>query len=166
MKIEITHIGIQEVKLPERSLKDHPEKQVIQIANSIQAFGFNDPIAIDEKGEIIEGVGRVMAAQKMGLQTIPVIKLSHLSPAQKKAYRIAHNKITLNTGFDLEALKLEFESLSQLDQSLFSFTGFEKIELDDLLKFPDLPELGLELTESLKDTKTVTCPHCGGQVHV
>ena len=166
MKLMVKEIKIQEVKLPKRLLKDHPEKQVIQIANSIQAFGFNDPVAIDEKYEIIEGVGRVLAAQKLGLETIPTIQLSHLTQAQKKAYRIAHNKITLNTGFDLDALKLEFESLCQLDESLFSFTGFEPIELDELLKLPAVPELSSELTESLSQAKTVTCPHCGGQVHV
>ncbi|WP_373531852.1 hypothetical protein [Vampirovibrio sp.] len=82
-----------------------------------------------------------------------------MSEAQKKAYRIAHNKIASNTGFDLDALRSEFEALCQLDESLLALTGFEAIELEDLLKLP-------ELTESLSESKTVTCPHCGGTVHV
>ncbi len=95
-----------------------------------------------------------------------MIRLTHLSEAQKKAYRIAHNKIASNTGFDLEALRSEFEALCKLDDTLLALTGFERIELDDLLKLPNLPELGPELTESLNESKTVACPHCGGIVHV
>ncbi len=166
MKLEVVQIDLSKIVLPKRLVKEHPERQIRQIAESITAFGFNDPVAVDEKGEIIEGAGRVLAARKLGMETIPAIRLSHLSEVQKRAYRIAHNKITLNSGFDLDALREEFSALSKLDDAILLFTGFETAEIRDLLTLPELPELAPELTESLSENKTVTCPHCGGQVHV
>lgn len=166
MGLEITSLLIGKIRLPEPSLKEHPAKQIRQIADSIQAFGFNDPVAVDENNEIIEGVGRVLAAKELGFKTIPVISLKHLNDAQKQAYRIAHNKICLNSEFNLEALRLEFEALSQLDESLLAVTGFETAEIDDLLTVPVLPELDLELTETLKEGATVICPHCGETIYV
>lgn len=85
---------------------------------------------------MIEGVGRVLAARQLGLEFIPVIRLEHLSPARKKAYRIAHNKICQNSDFNLEALRAEFEALSQLDESLLALTGFETPEIQDLMMQP------------------------------
>jgi ParB family chromosome partitioning protein len=167
MTLSVSQIPLSEIQLPKKLIKEHPEHQIRQIAQSIQTYGFNDPVAVDEQGTIIEGAGRILAARMLALETIPAIVLKHLSEAQKRAYRIAHNKITLNTGFDLEALRMEFDILSQLDESLLAITGFEPVELDDLLKTPEVPELGPELTESLKSqSKTVVCPHCGGTVHV
>jgi len=166
MNLLITQVTLKEIKLPKQPLKEHPEHQINQISKSIKKFGFNDPIAIDEHNDIIEGVGRVLAAQKLKLKSIPAIQLNHLNEAQKKAYRIAHNKICLNTEFNIEVLREEFNSLCQLDESLLTLTGFETGELDDLFKLPELSELAPELTESLNELKTVTCPHCGGSVHV
>lgn len=166
MTLEITSLQIEKIKLPQQSLKEHPKKQIRQIADSIETFGFNDPVAIDENNEIIEGVGRVLAARELGLEDIPVILLKHLNEAQKKAYRIAHNKICLNSDFNLEALRLEFEALMQLDESMLSLSGFETAEIDDLMMLPVLPDLDKELTEAMKQGKTVTCPHCGGTVYV
>lgn len=166
MVFTILALSSSKIRLPKQALKEHPDRQIRQIAESIKAYGFNDPVAIDENNEVIEGVGRILAARQLGLKKIPVIQLNHLSEAQKKAYRIAHNKICLNTGFNLEALRVEFEALSQLDETLLTVTGFESAELHDLLHLPDLPVLGPELTESLSMGKTMTCPHCGGIVHV
>jgi ParB-like chromosome segregation protein Spo0J len=166
MALEITSLLIGKIKLPAQSLKEHPKKQIRQIADSIQAYGFNDPVAVDENNEIIEGVGRVLAARELGLKDIPVISLKHLNAAQKKAYRIAHNKICLNSDFNLEALRLEFEALSQLDVSMLTLSGFETAEIDDLMMMPVLPDLDKELTEAMKQSKTVICPHCGGEVYV
>lgn len=166
MGLEVTSLPFVKIRLPQQSLKEHPTKQIQQIADSIKAFGFNDPVAVDENHEIIEGVGRVLAAQELGLKAIPVIVLKHLNEAQKQAYRIAHNKICLNSDFNLEALRLEFEALSQLDESLLAVTGFETAEIDDLLTVPVLPELDVELTETLKEGATVICPHCGETIYV
>ncbi|MBY0404193.1 MAG: ParB/Srx family N-terminal domain-containing protein, partial [Cyanobacteria bacterium] len=103
-ELKIVPLSLSEIRLPARSLKEHPERQLTQIIRSIESFGFNDPIAVDDQGEVIEGVGRFLAAQALKLETIPVIRLTHLTLSQKRAYRIAHNKICLNTGFDLRAL--------------------------------------------------------------
>ena len=155
----IEQIDINQIKLPKRQLKLHPDRQIQQLADSIRQYGFNDPVAVDHNNEIIEGVGRVLAARKLGLETIPVIVLKHLTAAQKRAYRIAHNKICLNSDFDLELLKVEFEELIKLDEPLF--TGFEQAELDDLLKMGPLPDLGDDLSDQTGKTSCITCPHCG-----
>ncbi len=166
MPLTIQMYPIKDIRLPDKALKEHPERQIEQIAQSIEAFGFNDPVAIDPDGQIIEGVGRVLAARRLGLKTIPALVLPHLSEAQQRAYRMAHNKLCLNTGFNLEALREEVPALMALDETLLTSTGFEAAELEDLLTLPTLPDLSPELTESLSSGQTVQCPHCGGVVHV
>ncbi len=152
--------------------KQHPPEQIDQIAASIQAFGFNDPIGIDTENVIIEGHGRLLAAQKLGLEKIPVIQLGHLSEAERKAYALAHNKLTLNTGWDLELLRTEFESLKELDFKDLQLTGFREIELSNLSSVPSLPESEPELDESILEKedpnnfKQVTCPNCQESFYV
>ncbi|MFM6806932.1 MAG: DNA methyltransferase [Dolichospermum sp.] len=111
--------------------KLHPDSHVEQIANSIEEFTFLDPIAVDEKGEILEGHGRLLAAQKRGDKSVPVIVVSGLTEAQKVAYRLAHNKLTMNTGFDFELLKIDFEFLQDEGFNL-DLTGFNELELSFL----------------------------------
>ena len=94
--------------------KKHPESQVQQIISSITKFGFNNPILIDENNEIIAGHGRFMAAQAMQLETVPTIKLSHLNDAQKRAYRLADNKIAENGGWNMELLSLEIKDIEKI----------------------------------------------------
>jgi hypothetical protein len=113
----------------ENNAKLHPDSHVNQIAASIEEFTFLDPVAVDEKGEILEGHGRLLAAKQRGDRTIPVIQVTGLTEAQKVAYRLAHNKLTMNTGFDPELLKLDFEFLKESDFDL-DITGFEPIELN------------------------------------
>lgn len=161
MDLSITLVPLTDIHLPTRQIKSHPERQIAQIADSIRAYGFNDPVAVDEDNVVIEGVGRVLAARKLGLDTIPAIRLQHLTEGQKRAYRIAHNKIAQNTGFDLDALRQEFDELCRLDKDLSSLTGFEPIEIEELLKPPTLPDPSPELTEILQNGKAVTCPNCG-----
>ncbi|MGL4999774.1 MAG: ParB/Srx family N-terminal domain-containing protein [Cetobacterium sp.] len=130
MKIVIKKIS--ELKKYERNAKLHPDWQIKQIADSIKEFGFNDPIAIDENGVIIEGHGRVEALKKLGYEEIEVIELKHLSAMQKKAYVLAHNKINMNTGLDEEILKRELEELKEFDFDL-DLTGISDFELNDLM---------------------------------
>ncbi len=168
MKIEM--VDLKDIKPYAGNAKEHPEKQVKQIIDSIQAFGFNDPIAVDENNVLIEGHGRLLAAQKLKMRQIPVIRLHHLSEAQKKAYIIAHNKLTLNTGFDLDLLKTEFLTLQDLDFDL-SLTGFREMELTDLFSTPVIPETEPELNESIltvdpNNRKEVICPKCQNSFYV
>lgn len=111
--------------------KLHPDSHVEQIANSIEEFTFLDPVAVDENGEILEGHGRLLAAKKRGDATIPVIQVTGLTDAQKVAYRLAHNKLTMNTGFDPDILKLDFEFLQDEGFDL-DLTGFGELELSFL----------------------------------
>jgi site-specific DNA-methyltransferase (adenine-specific) len=115
-----------------KNSRTHSEAQVAQIAGSIKEFGFNNPVLIDEENGIIAGHGRVMAAQKLGLQAVPCIRLAHLSDTQRKAYVIADNRLALNAGWDDQMLTVE---LQELDSESFdlSLLGFEADELNALL---------------------------------
>lgn len=114
--------------------KIHTEAQIEQIASSIREFGFNDPIGVwvNRKGEseIVEGHGRVLAAQKLGIGAIPVIHLDRMSDEQRKAYTLAHNQLTINTGWDYDKLDVELEELD-FDMGEFGFdeaaTDFDAI---------------------------------------
>jgi len=145
--------------------KQHPVEQVAQIIASIKTFGFLDPIGIDNDNQVIEGHGRLLAAQKLELKRVPVIRLSHLTEAERKAYALAHNKLTLNSGWDLELLKLEFESLQELVFDDLSLTGFRPAEIDILFNPASIPDTEPELDEGIlsekeNQPKQVTCPAC------
>lgn len=107
--------------------RTHTENQITQIASSIREFGFTNPILLDGDDGIIAGHGRLAAAQKLGLKEVPTIDLSHLTPAQRKTYIIADNKLALNAGWDEELLKLELEDLGDGE---LAFTGFSAEELN------------------------------------
>ena len=131
--LNVKNIPIELLKPYKNNAKVHPEAQIQQIINSIKEFGFNNPILIDENNEIIAGHGRFEAAVAMNLTDIPSIKLSHLSEVQKRAYRLADNKISENGGWNEDLLKLEFSELEFLCEDLdLSLTGFNDIELDVL----------------------------------
>ncbi|MEI8395046.1 MAG: site-specific DNA-methyltransferase [Rhodospirillaceae bacterium] len=115
-----------------RNARTHSDEQVAQIAGSLAEFGFNNPCLVDEAGVLIAGHGRVLAARWLGLDTVPVIVLAHLSEAQKKAFRIADNKLALNAGWNDELLRLEIEELQGLEFDL-DLTGFGGEELENLL---------------------------------
>lgn len=102
--------------------KKHPKYQIQQIIESIKSFGNNDPIAIDENNVIIEGHGRYLALKELGYDEVPVIRLKHLSEDQKSAYILAHNKITLNTDFDMDLLKNELTTIMDIDMAQFGFS--------------------------------------------
>ena len=120
----------------------HTDEQVSQVAASIKEFGITVPVLIDETNSILAGHCRVRAMNKLAIKETPVIVLQGLTEAQKKAYVIADNKLTDNSTFDLDIVKLEMEALKEFDFDL-SLTGFTFDELDDLF--------GNEETEGLTD---------------
>ncbi|MGC4439622.1 ParB/Srx family N-terminal domain-containing protein, partial [Streptococcus suis] len=120
MQIEI--VPLADLTLYEHNVKKHPQYQVDQIKQSIVNFGNNDPIAIDEGNTIIEGHGRYLALSQLGYEEVPVIRLKHLSAEQKQAYILAHNKITMNTDFDMGLLKQELTTILDIDMSDFGFS--------------------------------------------
>jgi len=97
-----------------RNPRTHSDKQIHQIAASIGEFGFTNPVLADQHGQIIAGHGRVAAAKLLGLDTVPVIRVEHLSDDQKRAYVIADNKLALNAGWDPEMLAIELQNLATL----------------------------------------------------
>lgn len=117
MKIE--RMNLADIRPYEYNAKKHPQHQVDQIAASIQEFGNNDPIAVDENGVIIEGHGRFLALQQLGFTEAEVIRLTGLTDDQKRAYILVHNQLTLNTGFDPELLRREIEAIQTIDLADF-----------------------------------------------
>lgn len=124
-----------------RNSRTHSDEQVAQIAASIKEWGFTNPILVDVDGEIIAGHGRLLAAQKLGLDEVPCITAVGWSDAQKKAYVIADNKLALNAGWDMEYLRLELDDLAGMDFNL-DLTGFSADEIANL-SFDDDAEAGL-----------------------
>lgn len=112
--------------------RTHPDEQVAQIAGSIAEFGFNVPCLVDERGVLVAGHGRLLAAQRLGLSQVPVIRLDHLTDAQARAYRIADNQIALNSGWDDALLSAEVARLKE-DGVDLELLGFPEDELDRLL---------------------------------
>ena len=115
-----------------RNARTHSPAQVALIAGSIREFGSTNPVLVDGDNGIIAGHGRVMAARQLGLATVPVIELAHLTEAQKRAYVLADNKLAEQAGWDKELLALEVGELADLGVDL-STLGFEAMELDALL---------------------------------
>jgi DNA modification methylase len=112
--------------------RTHPDEQVAQIAGSIAEFGFNVPCLVDDRGVLIAGHGRIVAAKRLGLQQVPVIRLDHLTDAQARAFRLADNRIALNAGWNDELLSAELERLKE-DGVDLALLGFAEDELDRLL---------------------------------
>ena len=115
-----------------RNARTHSDAQVAQIAASIAEFGWTNPVLIDEAGVIIAGHGRVMAAQQLGIDPVPCIRLAHLTDAQRRAYVLADNRLALNAGWDDALLAQELAALDQADYNL-DLLGFDSAEVDRLL---------------------------------
>jgi DNA modification methylase len=124
-----------------RNARTHSKQQIQQIATSIQSFGFTNPILIDEAGVIIAGHGRFRAAKSIDMASVPTITLAGLNEGQRRALRLADNKIALGAGWDMEILKLELAELGTLDLDFdLSTTGFTTGEIDVILKGSPDPE--------------------------
>ena len=114
-----------------RNSRTHSEAQVGQIAASIREWGWTMPILCDENGNVIAGHGRIMAAQKLGIDDVPCMTATGWSEAKRRAYVIADNKLALNADWDNEALGVEFAELKELGFDL-ELTGFDLNEIDEL----------------------------------
>ena len=115
-----------------RNARTHSEEQVAQIAASIAEFGFTNPIVAGSDGVIVAGHGRLAAAQKLGLDTVPVVVLDHLTPTQRRALIIADNRIAENAGWDDAMLRIELQSLQE-DGFNLDITGFDADALAELM---------------------------------
>jgi ParB-like chromosome segregation protein Spo0J len=119
--MEIVKVRIEDIIPYENNVKQHPKEQIEQIKKSISELGNNDPIAIDENNVIIEGHGRLIALQELGYKVAECIVIDGLSEEQKNAYRLIHNKLTMNSGFDLRGLEEELNKIKSMDMSQFDF---------------------------------------------
>lgn len=120
-KLKVEVVPVADLRPYDNNAKIHTPEQIEQIKRSIEEFGFNDPIAIDENNMVIEGHGRLLAIKELGWQEVEAIRLYGLNDEQKRAYILAHNQLTLNTGFDLDMLQMELASITNFDMSDFGF---------------------------------------------
>lgn len=123
-----------------RNSRTHSAAQVSQLAASIREFGWTTPVLIDEANTIIAGHGRVMAAQQLGIDSVPVHVCSDWNDAKRRAYTIADNRLALNAGWDMELLAVELDELRDLEFDM-DLLGFEAAELNDLIGTPSVPPL-------------------------
>jgi hypothetical protein len=143
---QIEMVSIESLIPYAKNARTHSDEQVAQIAGSIKEFGFNNPVLVDADNSVIAGHGRLMAARKLGLTEVPVVKLEHLTESQRKAYVLADNRIALNSGWDTSMLTLELQDLK--DEIDLSLLGFDADELDAMLN-------PIEETEGLTDEDSV-----------
>ena len=119
-KLKIEYVDINSIKSYKNNAKQHPKEQIEQIKKSIEMFGMDDPIGI-WKDEIVEGHGRLIACKELEYTEVPIIRLDHLTDEERKAYTLAHNKLTMNTDFDLDILQEEINAMETIDMSDFGF---------------------------------------------
>jgi DNA modification methylase len=129
---EVIERDVASLKPYARNARTHSKGQIKQIAESIERFGFVNPVLVGDDGTIIAGHGRVDAARLLGLRAVPTLALSHLTEAEKRAYVIADNKLALNAGWDREILAIELQGLIDLDFEV-ELTGFSLAEIDLVL---------------------------------
>lgn len=139
----ISHVAIGDLAPWARNARTHSKKQIRQIAQSIEAFGFTNPVLIDERRTILAGHGRVEAAKLLGLGEVPCLRLDHMSEDEKRAYVLADNKLALNAGWDEELLAAELGALvaSDLDFDI-GLTGFSIPEIDGVFAAVEPQEPG------------------------
>jgi DNA modification methylase len=139
-RLRFEHWPLDKLVPSPRNARTHTDAQVAEIAGSIRAFGFANPILVSEEGDVIAGHGRLAAARQLGLQTVPVIKIGGLSEIERRQLVLADNRIALNAGWDTEMLALELKDLSNLGADLL-LLGFTDRELAEALRPVD--SLGL-----------------------
>jgi hypothetical protein len=138
--LEIEYRPIDSVIPYARNARTHSDRQIRQLARSIEAFGFINPVLVDEEGVLVAGHARVLAARKLGFEVIPIIRIDHLNDAEKRAYILADNRLAENAGWDDDLLRVELEFLSQVDIDFdASLTGFTTTDIDLILGHDAVP---------------------------
>ena len=163
----IEHLATSSLIPYARNAKKHDASQVAKIAGSIREFGFNNPVLIDKDNGIIAGHGRVLAAQSLSLETVPCIRLGHLTDTQRRAYILADNRLAeIGGGWDEEMLKLELADLREFDTD-FDLMGFDASLIEEKLNpsEPSIQSLTPESSAKEIDVDSFDmdhrCPRCG-----
>lgn len=152
--LEIEYLPIDRLTPYERNAKEHPQEQIDQIKESIRLFGMNDPIGIwGDECLVVEGHGRLIALQQMGEREAPTIRLDHMTDAQRRAYTLAHNKTTMNSGFDIDVLNSEIAALEyDFDMEALGFESMDELKQQAIENAYDIPD---SEKASLSDTFVV-----------
>lgn len=150
MELKIEYVDINSIKPYKNNAKLHPEEQIEQIKKSIEMFGMDDPIGI-WKDEIVEGHGRLIACKELGYTEVPIIRLDHLSDEERKAYTLAHNKLTMNSDFDIDILNDELMNFDTIDMSDFGFDLDLGIDEEQEIIEDEVPEVPEEPKAKLGD---------------
>ena len=139
----LEHTLVAALKPARRNARTHSKAQIHQIADSIERFGFTNPILIDAEGRVLAGHGRLAAARQLGMEHVPTLCLAHLSEAERRAYVLTDNKLAEKAGWDRELLALELGELGgllEIEGLDLAITGFETAEIDTLLGDFGAPE--------------------------
>src|ERR1700730_6307951 len=131
--MQVEFILVSELRPYPKNARTHSKRQIRQLANSIEKFGFCNPVLVDDENQIIAGHGRVEAAKVLGIDAVPTCRLSHLSEAEKRAYILADNKLAEQAGWDQELLAIELQGLIDLDFDV-DLPGFAIPEIDLILE--------------------------------
>lgn len=149
-KLKVEYVPTLELKENANNAKKHPPEQLEQIKQSIEDFGFLDPLGIWKDNIIIEGHGRYLAALELGIEEVPCIRLDSLTDQQRLAYGIVHNQLTMNSGFDLDKLNLDLEQITDYDMSDFG------LDLSE-----DIKEIEKEVKSSMEPIELSDCYDMG-----
>ncbi len=136
--LKIEYVSKEQLKPYANNAKVHTTDQIEQIKRSIKEFGFNDPIAVWHDNEIVEGHGRLLAVMEMPeVDKVPIVRLDSLTDEQRKAYTLVHNKLTMDTSFDLDFLEIELSEISEINMEDFGFDLDFEVEEDEPDNFLD-----------------------------
>ena len=167
LKLEIKYLPINSIVGYVNNTRTHSQEQINQVKSSISEFGMVNPIGV-HKNVILSGHCRWEALKQLDYKEVPTVDLSHLTEAQKKAYIIADNKLALNAGWNEELLKIELESLQELDFDL-DILGFDDFEVEQIFGEGtniDMEDFFEETEQKEKVEKTFICEHCGKESKV
>lgn len=133
--LQIEYVSLPQLKRNARSPRIHPDKQIVMLARNIDTFGFLLPCLIDENNRVMTGTARILAAERLGMHVIPVIRIQHLSDAEKRAFIIGENKLAEMGAWDPAILRSELRFFTDLKIDIdFSVLGFETAEVDIILE--------------------------------
>lgn len=164
-RLKIEYVPTESLKTYANNAKIHTAEQIKQIKKSIREFSFNDPIAVWKDNEIIEGHGRLIAALELGIEELPIIRLDNLTDEQRRAYMLVHNKLTMNTDFDIDLLNIELDDITNIDMEDFGFDIENLIDeepaeiVED--EIPEEVETRCKLGDLWQLGRWVYCKQCG-----
>ena len=152
--MQIIQLQPDEIKESEHNSNMHPASQIKKLVKSIKKFGFNVPVLIDKNNVLIAGGGRLMAAKKMMLKSLPAIRIEHLSEAEKRAYMIADNRIAHDSGFDMEVVAQEYKFLLDEGEDLIDSIGLETFDMsriESILNFEETDQYREDVAEGKRE---------------